>query len=142
MVPRGRPGANHDRRGEPAGWQLHRDPGGRARGRRGREVGAMTVEPRDVMGGLEAFSLQGWIAKNRHRMIPPIANETIFKGNDTFIVMVSSGPNSRKDYHYNESEELFLQLEGDIEIGLVVDGEHRAETVREGELFLIPPKVP
>jgi 3-hydroxyanthranilate 3,4-dioxygenase len=102
----------------------------------------MTVEPRDVMGGLEAFSLQGWIAANRHRMIPPIANETIFKGNDTFIVMVSSGPNTRKDYHYNESEELFLQLEGDIEIGLVVDGEHRTETVRQGELFLIPPKVP
>ena len=58
-------------------------------------------------------------------MIPPISNETIFKGNDTFIVMVSSGPNTRKDYHYNESEELFLQLEGDIEIGLYVDGEHR-----------------
>ena len=102
----------------------------------------MTVEPREVMHGLEAFGLQAWIAKNRHRMIPPISNETIFKGNDTFIVMVSSGPNTRKDYHYNESEELFLQLEGDIEIGLYVDGEHRAETVREGELFLIPPKVP
>ena len=102
----------------------------------------MTAEPREVMHGLEAFGLQAWIAKNRHRMLPPISNETIFKGNDTFIVMVSSGPNTRKDYHYNESEELFLQLEGDIEIGLYVDGEHRAETVREGELFLIPPKVP
>jgi 3-hydroxyanthranilate 3,4-dioxygenase len=102
----------------------------------------MTVEPREVMHGLEAFGLQAWIAKNRHRMIPPISNETIFKGNDTFIVMVSSGPNTRKDYHYNESEELFLQLQGDIEIGLYVDGEHTAATVREGELFLIPPKVP
>jgi 3-hydroxyanthranilate 3,4-dioxygenase len=94
------------------------------------------------MKPLEAFSLRGWVEANRHRMIPPISNETIFKGNDTFIVMVSSGPNTRKDYHYNESEELFLQLEGDIEIGLYVDGRHETAAVREGEMFLLPPRIP
>jgi len=102
----------------------------------------MTAEPREVMAPLEAFNLMGWIQANRHRMMPPIANETIFKGNETFIVMVSSGPNTRKDYHYNESEELFLQLQGDIEVGLYVDGEHRAAQIREGEMLLIPARVP
>ena len=102
----------------------------------------MTVEPRQVMQPLEAFSLAGWVEKNRSRLLPPVSNETVFKGNDTFIVMVSGGPNARKDYHYNESEELFLQLEGDVEVGVVVDGRHETIPLRAGEMVLIPPKVP
>lgn len=94
------------------------------------------------MKPLDVFSLMGWVEENKHRLRPPITNETIYKGNDDFIVMVSGGPNTRKDYHYNETEELFLQLKGAIEIGLVVDGEHRTVTVREGEMFLCPPRVP
>jgi 3-hydroxyanthranilate 3,4-dioxygenase len=30
--------------------------------------------------------------------------------------MVVAGPNARKDYHYNETEELFYQLEGSIKL--------------------------
>jgi 3-hydroxyanthranilate 3,4-dioxygenase len=33
-----------------------------------------------------------------------------------YIVMVVAGPNARKDFHYNETEELFYQLEGSITI--------------------------
>lgn len=95
-----------------------------------------------VMKPLDVFSLMGWIEANKEHLRPPISNETIYKGNDDFIVMVSGGPNTRKDYHYNETEELFFQLKGDIEVGLYVDGEHKTVHIREGEMFLCPRKVP
>jgi len=84
----------------------------------------------------------GWVEENKAFLRPPISNETIYKGNDNFIVMVSGGPNSRKDYHYNESEELFLQLKGNIEIGLYIDGEHKTVHLQEGDMFLCPANVP
>ena len=100
------------------------------------------MEIRQVQKPLEPFNLLTWIEQNKHRLIPPVANETIYKGNDNFIVMVSGGPNSRKDYHYNESEELFFQLKGDVKIRLYVDGQHKEVDLREGDMLLIPPKVP
>ncbi len=95
-----------------------------------------------VMQPLDVFSLMGWVEENKEHLRPPIANETIFKGNDNFIVMVSGGPNTRKDFHYNESEELFLQLKGDIKVRIYVDGKFRDVPIKEGEMFLLPPKVP
>jgi 3-hydroxyanthranilate 3,4-dioxygenase len=56
--------------------------------------------------------------------------------------MVVGGPNSRKDYHYNETEEFFYQLEGDIVLRIVEDGVHKDIPIREGEIFLLPPRVP
>jgi 3-hydroxyanthranilate 3,4-dioxygenase len=106
------------------------------------------VERRDQMERaegrrpLQPFSLMGWIDENRHRLMPPVGNETIFKGNENFIVMVSAGPNARKDYHYNESEELFYQLRGTITVKFYVDGRHEHAEIREGEMLLIPPRVP
>lgn len=100
------------------------------------------MEIRQGQQPLQPFNLMAWIEQNKHRLIPPVANETIYKGNDNFIVMVSGGPNSRKDFHYNESEELFLQLRGDIKIKLYHEGKHSEVAVREGDMLLIPPKVP
>jgi 3-hydroxyanthranilate 3,4-dioxygenase len=37
--------------------------------------------------------------------------------------MVVAGPNARKDFHYNETEELFYQLEGSITIITQENGE-------------------
>ena len=34
------------------------------------------------MKPLDVFSLMGWIEANKHRLRPPITNETIYKGND------------------------------------------------------------
>ena len=72
---------------------------------------------------------------------PPVCNQQVFDEND-FIVMVVGGPNSRKDYHYDEGPEFFFQLEGDMLLQTVSDGTRIDIPIREGEILLLPPKVP
>eukprot|EP01041_Mallomonas_annulata_P024704 gene24704-45545_t len=36
--------------------------------------------------------------------------------------MIIGGPNARKDYHFNEGEELFYQLKGDMKLPIIQDG--------------------
>lgn len=88
------------------------------------------------------FNFKAWIEDHRHLLKPPVGNQQVYKGNKDFIVMVVGGPNSRKDYHYNETEEFFYQLEGDIVLKIVEDGVHKDIPIGEGEIFLLPPGVP
>ena len=60
------------------------------------------------------FNLNTWIAKNKNLLKPPVGNKNLYTESGDYIVMVVAGPNARKDYHYNETEELFYQIEGDI----------------------------
>lgn len=87
------------------------------------------------------FNFKKWIDDNRHLLKPPVNNKVIYKDAE-FIVMVVGGPNSRKDFHYNESEEFFFQLEGDIIVTIQEDGKAVQVPIKEGEIFLLPPKVP
>ncbi len=88
------------------------------------------------------FSFKKWIDENRHLLKPPVGNRQVYVGNKDFIVMVVGGPNSRKDFHYNETEEFFYQLEGDIVLRIVEDGKIRDIEIKEGDIFLLPAKVP
>ena len=94
------------------------------------------------MSATRPFNFKKWIDDNRHLLKPPVGNQQVWKGNDDFIVMVVGGPNSRKDYHYNEGEEFFYQIEGDITVKIVEDGKPVDIHVREGEIFLLPPRTP
>ncbi len=69
------------------------------------------------------FNLNKWIEENRHLLKPPVANKNLHPEGTDYIVMVVGGPNSRKDYHYNQTEELFYQLEGEITIKTQQNGE-------------------
>ena len=82
-----------------------------------------------------------WIDENRHLLKPPVNNKVVYRDAE-FIIMVVGGPNSRKDYHYNESEEFFYQLEGDIIVGLQENGKAVKVPIKQGEIFLLPPRVP
>lgn len=88
------------------------------------------------------FNFKKWIDDNRHLLKPPVGNQQVFKGNDDFIVMVVGGPNKRKDFHYNEGEEFFYQLEGNIVVRIIENGQPKDIEINEGEIFLLPPKVP
>jgi 3-hydroxyanthranilate 3,4-dioxygenase len=56
--------------------------------------------------------------------------------------MIVAGPNARKDYHYNETEELFYQLEGNIIVNIQENGQKVEVPIGEGDMFLLPAKVP
>jgi len=88
------------------------------------------------------FNLKGWIDENRDLLKPPVGNKNLYKEAGDFIVMVVGGPNARKDYHYNESEELFYQLEGDITVRIQENGQAKDIQIKEGELFLLPAGIP
>ena len=88
------------------------------------------------------FNLQQWIEENRDLLKPPINNKNLYKQAGDFIVMIVGGPNARKDYHYNESEELFYQLEGDMTVFAQIDGKKQEITIKEGEMFLLPSNTP
>lgn len=89
------------------------------------------------------FNLNAWIKRNRKYLKPPIGNKQIYLRNKDFIVMVVGGPNGRKDYHYEEGEELFYQLEGDIVLKIInKDGTPEDIHIKEGDMFLLPPGIP
>ena len=56
--------------------------------------------------------------------------------------MIVGGPNSRKDYHLDEGPELFFMIEGDMLLKVVDDGKQKDIPIREGEMLLLPPRVP
>ena len=89
-----------------------------------------------------AFSFKKWIDENRHLLKPPVGNQVVYKPNQDFIVMVVGGPNARKDYHFNETEEFFYQLEGDVQVKIMEDGKPRVIDIREGDIFLLPARTP
>jgi 3-hydroxyanthranilate 3,4-dioxygenase len=88
------------------------------------------------------FNLQKWIDENRHLLQPPVANKNLYPEGTDYIVMIVGGPNARKDYHYNETEELFFQLEGNITINIQENGEAVPIHLGPGDMFLCPPKTP
>jgi 3-hydroxyanthranilate 3,4-dioxygenase len=88
------------------------------------------------------FNLQAWIDEHRHELKPPVGNRNLYHDAGDYIVMVVAGPNARKDYHFNETEELYYQLEGDINVRIQENGEAVDIPIRQGEMFLLPARVP
>jgi len=87
------------------------------------------------------FNFKKWIDEHRHLLKPPVGNKLVFQDAE-FIVQVVGGPNSRKDFHFDEGEEFFYQLEGDILVKIQENGKCVEVPIREGEIFLLPPRVP
>jgi 3-hydroxyanthranilate 3,4-dioxygenase len=93
------------------------------------------------MSASSAFNLKTWIEEHRHLLKPPVGNKIVWEDTE-FLVMVVGGPNRRKDFHVEDGEEFFYQVEGDITLRVMEADGPRDIDIREGEIFLLPAGVP
>lgn len=93
------------------------------------------------MYGTSAFSLKQWIDDNRSQLKPPVGNKMVWQDTD-IMVMIVGGPNLRKDYHINPTEEFYYQIEGDMVLKVILDGKKLDIPIRAGDIYLLPPQTP
>lgn len=87
------------------------------------------------------LNFKGWINENRDKLKPPVGNQQVWQDRE-FMVTVVGGPNQRTDFHINQGEEFFYQVEGDMNLRVLEGGKFRDIPIHEGEIFLLPPNVP
>ncbi|MFY0543877.1 3-hydroxyanthranilate 3,4-dioxygenase [Brevibacillus sp. H7] len=91
---------------------------------------------------LKPINLWKFIEEHKDQLKPPVNNKLIWKDAE-LMVMLLGGPNKRRDFHVDPSEEIFYQLKGDCYVEIMnQEGKREVITVKEGEMFLLPPNVP
>lgn len=95
-----------------------------------------------MAGPLSALNLDRWIEAHRDELKPPVGARMIWEDSQ-FIIMVVGGPNARRDFHIDPSDEFFYQLKGDIVLEIIGgDGKRLRQVIREGEVLLLPANTP
>ena len=87
---------------------------------------------------LKGFNLQQWIDENRNNW----GQRRVIWNDSDFIAFVTRGPNRRKDFHINPGDEIFYQLEGELNLHYLHDGKPELAVLTGGDLFLMPARVP
>tara|TARA_Y100000996_G_scaffold158005_1_gene121878 strand:- start:151 stop:657 length:507 start_codon:yes stop_codon:yes gene_type:complete len=90
---------------------------------------------------LPPIDFKDWIERNRNLLKPPVCNKVVYEDTE-FIIMVVGGPNTRKDFHVDEGEEFFYQIEGDMVLNIFKNNKIENIRIKEGNIFLLPPRVP
>jgi 3-hydroxyanthranilate 3,4-dioxygenase len=90
---------------------------------------------------LTVFGLWPWIEAHRPAFDPPVGNKVIWEDSQ-FTAMVVRGPNARRDFHIDPSDEIFFMLKGAMTLETLEDGTRRSRTIREGEMCLVPALTP
>jgi 3-hydroxyanthranilate 3,4-dioxygenase len=93
------------------------------------------------MQPLTTFGLWQWIEENRAAFEPPVGNKVIWEDSQ-FTAMVIRGPNARRDFHIDPSDEIFFMLKGAMTLETLEDGKRRSRAIREGEMCLVPALTP
>jgi 3-hydroxyanthranilate 3,4-dioxygenase len=93
------------------------------------------------MKPLIAFNLWQWIEEYRQAFEPPVGNKVIWEDSQ-FTAMIIRGPNARRDFHVDPSDEIFYMLKGDMVLEYMHDGKRQEQVIREGELLLVPAFTP
>ncbi|XP_077995264.1 3-hydroxyanthranilate 3,4-dioxygenase-like [Glandiceps talaboti] len=82
-----------------------------------------------------------WLKENQQFFLPPVCNKMMHNEGQMKSFFVG-GPNERKDYHIEEGEELFYMHKGDMCLKIVENGKHKDVAIKEGEIFLLPGRIP
>jgi 3-hydroxyanthranilate 3,4-dioxygenase len=93
------------------------------------------------MQPLFAFNLWAWVEQYRQAFEPPVGNKVIWEDSQ-FTAMIIRGPNARRDFHVDPSDEIFYMLKGDMVLEYLQGGARREQRIREGELMLVPAFTP
>ena len=93
------------------------------------------------MKPLTAFNLWSWIEQNRHAFEPPVGNKVIWEDSQ-FTAMIIRGPNARRDFHVDPSDEIFYMLKGDMVLEYMQGGQRQSQVIREGGMLLVPALTP
>jgi len=90
------------------------------------------------------LNLKQWIEEHRHLLQPPVGNKAVWVDERETIVMIVGGPNARNDYHVQDTEEFFYQVQGDMNLRIIhpETGKPQDMPLREGEIYLLPKGVP
>lgn len=119
----------------------------------------------------EKLNMEKWLEENEKFLEPPVMNKLMY-GAGQLKVMFVGGPNIRSDYHLEEGEvrhegpkrtekrrdilvapfltlflcmllqELFYMYRGDMVVKVLVKNEFVDVPIKEGELFLLPGRIP
>ena len=73
------------------------------------------------------INLMQFIEENRDQLKPPVNNKVIWKDAE-LMVMLLGGPNKRRDFHVDPSEEVFYQIQGSCYVE-VINAEGKREVV-------------
>lgn len=90
----------------------------------------------------DAVNFEDWLAAHRDELKPPVGNKQMFPTGDDFITMVVGGPNQRTDYHVDPYEELFFQVKGNMHVNVMTDEGRARVDIREGEMWVLPRRMP
>jgi 3-hydroxyanthranilic acid dioxygenase len=93
------------------------------------------------MKPLIAFNLWQWIEEYRQAFKPPVGNKVIWEDSQ-FTAMVIRGPNARRDFHVDPSDELFYMLKGNMVLEYMQDGKRQEQVIREGNSSWCQPSRP
>ncbi|KAF4666007.1 3-hydroxyanthranilic acid dioxygenase [Perkinsus chesapeaki] len=85
-------------------------------------------------------SVEDWVAEHSESFSPPICNKLMHK--EHLSIMFVGGPNTRTDFHLDESPEFFWQLKGNMNLPIIQQGKKRVIHIKEGEVFLLPGRIP
>lgn len=95
-----------------------------------------------TMNTLKAFNLLKWIEENKDVLQPPVNNKVLWEDSE-FICMMIGGPNRRREFHVDPSDEFFYQVKGDCFVEIINhEGKREVITIKEGEVFMLPAMVP